>query len=320
MKGSSRTKMLTLAAVIALMGAILLNLQSHPALAMQPMPDNDWSFYMRSSSTSEAYTLGCNQGTNDASYSPPLNSEVVLDFGGQLSDGSGTELINGTYATNAQIEAIAEQFVYGCWECVGIGDNTSVLRLGIGTNNSNYDVSSSGGDTWAQVVAIVASYTANAGYSSQISVGGANDMEPIYDDASDTRAWVNGFANAAPNGFYVDYGSAGGCPEYSASNGPCNDGWTQDDVYYVSWGTNPSFALPEIYNSAMANEWAMISLYGAQTYGYKIDFDGPLDEYDLDSSTNSPSDAWNQLWTALNNNSATAVNMPYSAEMHNEPT
>ena len=48
-----------------------------------------------------------------------MNSKVVLDFGSQLSDGSGAQMINGVTITNAQIEAVAEAFSQGYWICTG---------------------------------------------------------------------------------------------------------------------------------------------------------------------------------------------------------
>ena len=88
----------------------------------------------------------------------------------------------------------------------------------------------------------------------------------------------------------------------------------------MSWGASPDEPLPEIYYSTQAQQWAMISLYGAQYQGSAAHMQGPLDEYDLDSSTNTSDQAWNQLWTDLNNNSATAQNMTYSAQIHKGPT
>jgi hypothetical protein len=58
---------------------------------------------MNSTSTSTAYTLGCNQGNFDAGYNPPVSSEVVLDFGGQLSNGSGADMIEGETLRTAKL-------------------------------------------------------------------------------------------------------------------------------------------------------------------------------------------------------------------------
>jgi hypothetical protein len=306
--------------VAALVSAVLSIGGTQPAFA-STQPSTDWSFYMTTIDTGTAYNLGCNQGHFDASFSPPANSLVVLDFGGQQADGSGTKLINGTLVTNAQLEAAAENFANGYWTCTGT-DTTSSLLLGIGTNNSNYDVSSSGGNTWAEVVSAVRSYNHAQGYDSQVSAGGANDMEPGYNSASATEGWVNGYVGVNP-AFYVDFGSADACPTSNPStppyNGACNNGWTQYDVWYVSWSPAPAQALPEIYYQASSQRWAAISQYGAQNQGSTgaIYFEGPLDQNDLDGSTYTSTQAWNQFTSDLTNDGVPA-SMSYSAEMHNE--
>jgi len=284
----------------------------------QVMPPTNWSYYITTTDPNVAYSLGCNQGTFDASQSPPTNSLVVLDFGGQLGDGSGTLMINGLDASNAQIEAVAEAFGHGYWYCTG-HDLTSKLSLALGTNNSYFDVSWSGGTTWAQNVQAVVAYNQANGYNSQVITDGGNDIEPDWDTTVDSEAWVNGFA-ATSSTFSVDYGSADGCPTDSSANAPCSNGWTQYDVWYVSWGATSAQALPEIYSSTDAQQWAMLSLYGAEYRGStgKISFMGPVDTYPSWNTSNTPLQAWQQLWSDLNRTAATAENMPFSAEMHNE--
>ena len=61
----------------------------------------------------------------------------------------------------------------------------------------------------------------------------------------------------------------------------------------------------------------MISLYGAQYQNATVYMQGPWDGYDLDTTGLTSSQAWNDLWTDLNNNSATAQNMLYSLEIYN---
>ncbi|GHO87888.1 hypothetical protein [Dictyobacter formicarum] len=312
-----RTRILALVGICALLGAVTMAYGTPKAFAMQAQPPTDWSFYVNSTSTSSSYNWGCNMGKADASHSPVINSEVVLDFGGQLSNGSGTLMINGITISNAQIEAVAEEFAHGYWDCTGLNDTTSVLKLGIGTNNSYYDVSYGGGQTWVNVVAAAQAYDHSKGYDSQVVMMGANDMEPGFGSASSTISWSQGFASVSGY-LYLNYGSADGCPQYSTGNGSCNNGWNQYDEWYVSWGSPPAIVAPEIYYSSMARQWAMISLYGAQSQGSAVQMQGPLDEYDLDTSTLTPAQAWSNLWTDLNNNSATAQNMPFSLEIHQE--
>jgi hypothetical protein len=311
--------LVTRVAIAVFVCAILGISGVRPALAVDAKPQTDWSFYIKTADTGTAYNLGCNQGNFDKSFSPYINSLVVLDFGGQLSDGSGTKLVNAVNVTNAQIEAVAEAFAHGYWACTG-SDTTSQLSLSIGTNNSNYDVSSSGGNGWAQVVSATRSYLHSQGWDSQVSAGGGNDMEPDYHNASDTRAWVDGYSAVYP-AYYVDYGSADGCPTSNPPtppyNGTCNNGWTQNDEWYVSWGAAPAQALPITYYTVNATQWAMISLYGVQNQSGKIYFYGPLDQNDLDGTTLTSAQAWNALWNALNS-AGVLVTMPYSAEVHSE--
>lgn len=281
-----------------------------PASATPAKPQTDWSFYVLSTSTTTAYDLGCNQGSFDASHSD-ADSEVFLDFGGQVS--GGTELINGTVISNATVESLAENFADGYWICTG-ADVTSNLNLAVGTNNS-IDVGTSQGETWAGVANAVTTWvTDNAG---QVSVWGGDDIEPGFGSESAAIAWSNGFGDDTDT-LYLNYGSADGCPESSYGNGSCNNGWDQYDVWYVSWGSAPAVAAPEIYGSGTASEWTMICLYGVNHQSGEVLYQGPLDENDLNSGTYTSTQAWDQFENDLNSYSSCAQTMPYSLEVHDE--
>ncbi len=103
-------RVLALMSMCVLLSAMIAMQGSPNVFAIQTMPPTDWSFYMDTTNTSTAYNLGCNQGNFDAGHSPPVSSEVALDFGGQFSNGSGTEMIRGGDITNGQIEAVANHF------------------------------------------------------------------------------------------------------------------------------------------------------------------------------------------------------------------
>jgi hypothetical protein len=234
---------------------------------------------------------------------------VVLDFGGQTADNTGTLLARGTavYVTYAQVESLATSFANGYWDCSG---SSPVLKLGIGTNNSGASVNSAGGAAWAAAVNQVITTVTQNGWSAQVHVGGANDMELGYASQTDTLAWISGFSGGG-DAFLIDYGDAGGCPPY----GSCNNGWTQLGVWTKSWGAKPSEPMPEIYNTAQAQEWAQISQYSTNTQGMPMFFEGPLDENDLDGSTLTPRGAWNALWNNLNS-AGVSPQMTYSAQIH----
>lgn len=117
----------------------------------------------------------------------------------------------------------------------------------------------------------------------------------------------------------MDYGSADGCSQTDYHNGTCNNAWTQSNVYYVAWGAPDAFSSPEIYYSSGAAQWTEISLYGENYVQSPIYFEGPLDAYDLDSTTYTSAGAWNKLIADLNPYTALQPTeyMPYSLEVHN---
>lgn len=318
MSGMSRSflsfgRILTLMSIGAgvLITAFFFTPKLHSAFALQAQKPVDWSFYITSSSTSAAYNLGCNQGHYDANLGN-INSAVVLDFGMQTSSGSYD--FSNAYLSYAQIEAVAEEFSHGYWACTG-SDATSVLDLGIGTSNwTNGVVTYSAGQAWANAVNAAENYNQSQGYSSQVTLMGADDIEPSWHDHTSTINWVNGYASVGGS-LYMDYGSADGCSTSSASNSSCNNGWTQDNEWYVSWGASPAVPTPEIYNSSMAWQWQKISLYGALSHGSRLNIWAPWDENSGDYNTTQ---AWNALWNDLNSDSRTAQDFLYSMEIHRQ--
>ena len=314
----SCARVLALGSMCALLSSMVAMHATPKAFAVQAKPPTDWSFYMHSTDTGTAYTLGCNQGHFDKSFSPFVNSEVVLDFGQHVN--GNVLMLSGITITHAQVQQMAEAFADGYWVCTG-SDTTSVLTLGIGINNFGPWVTYANGQTWGNDVATVQAYNQSHGYATQVFMMGAGDLEPGWNSFSVTSNWVQGFASVS--GYdYLDFGYAGdaqtGCPQYSSNNGSCGNGWNQDDEWYVSWGAPPALPTPETYRDFMPRQWAMISLYGAQHRGGAVYMQGPWDGYDLDTAGLTSGQAWSDLWTDLNNNSATAQNMIYSLEIHNE--
>ncbi len=285
-----------------------------PAQATPAKPHSAWSYYMLSTSTSEAYNLGCNQGTSDSEHGYS-GSEVFLDFGGQTDGRTGALSINGTTVfSNATVESLSEEFADGYWVCTG-SDTTSTLDLAIGTNNSYYGVDRPGGETWADDVEAVQNWVSdNIG---QVYVLGGDDIEPGYSTEGSAILWSEGYADVGGS-LYLNYGSADNCPQSSYDNGACANGWDQYDVWYVSYGSVPAVTAPQIYNSSTASEWTMICLYGANYQSGPVYYQGPLDENDLDSGTNTSTQAWDQLENDLNAYSSCAQTMPYSLEVHDE--
>lgn len=315
------------ALILPLMGALCLTLvpwQTGAALAAPAQPATDWSFYVLSGNTNDAYNLGYKQGQFDAGHSPVINSFVVLDFGVQTSDGSGVvTTFTQEPLANSNVKSVAEDFAQGYWDGTG-SDTTSVMTLGVGTNDSiNYSSSTytTLGTSWANLVSAI---TSDEGiHRSQIVIWGANDIESwaspsgFYVPSADANAWVNAYSKVDPAA-YDNYGSADGCPwSYTGGNGePCGSGYNQYDYYYYSWGAPPAFSTPEIYFAGNAEQWTYISLY-AKYYQIGMSFEGPWDENDLDPSTLTSSQAWIDLSNDLSG-AGVASGMTYSAEIHCE--
>jgi hypothetical protein len=240
----------------------------------------DCSYYVTTANNTTLYNLGCAQGQQDHDFL--TNSLAILDFGGQTSDNLGTYLpFSNAYTTYATDESLAVSFAQGYFACTAEVHST-VLTLGIGTNNSSSQVNTTGGSTWANVVTTVRNTVASRGYSTQVTVWGANDMELGYSSQANTLAWVNGYGNGPS---YFDYGDAQSCPN-------CGSGWTQYGVWYKSWGATPAYPVPEIYYQHQADEWAAISQYSRGTQGVTMTFKGPMDQWRRAPSSYSADQAW----------------------------
>ncbi len=328
----------TIATVLVITSFVSLSL-AKPAYAAPAQPPTDWSFYMTTASANQVGTLGCNQGKFDGSHH--TSSMVVLDFGAQYSDGSGTEGYKGATFSNAQIESLSETFADEYYICTGLSYSVK-LNLAISTNDSppafgstgyNPSVYTSLGQTWATVVSAAIQYDKNNGAANQVYIWGGNDIESwcnnssgsnLCTPASDATAWVQGYSASNPAPF-DNFGSADNCPTNVYSNATCyapkgylsTYNYQQSNYYYYSWGALPSQVTPEIYQSAWGQQWAMISRYGAYSGQGTINFQAPLDEHDLYTTTDTSAQAWNDLWNALNA-AAVPSGMNFSCEIHYE--
>lgn len=306
-KGWATLLILTVGATIAVLG-----LGAAPASAYPGKPLTEWSFYIHTTSTDRAQTLGCNQGSFDGAHNISY-SEVTLAYGVQKSNLSGN-ILTGTGATisRAQVEAIAEYFALGYYACSPL---YSTLYLDLGTNNDNSTETSSMGNDWGNVVRDVNNWI--SGHAAQVVAQGANDMEPGFNASySSTLNWANGYNNNGA-GLYLNFGSADGCPQTTHTNGGCNNGWNQRGLWTLSWNIAAAVCAPEIYFTSMAKQWEQIALYGG-TQGNTSHYLGVWDEYDLDSGTLSQQGAWDAFLTQLYSNSSTASAPLYSMEIHNE--
>ena len=277
------------------------------ASATSGAPRDTISRYMSTTDPRRLYDMGCGAGRRAE------DGIVLLDFGqawqNETDGRQGTRLFlydgNEPFRDTAQIAEAARQFVRGYWSCAA---RTTFLRLGVGTNNFRGATGAAHGAAWGQMLSELASWLASQPeLAAQTLFFGANDIEPSWNSAALTRAWVNGYASATSRGLY-NYGSCDGCPFWRAPASTPSNGWTVEDVWYVSWGARPAVAVPEIYleNGWNADQWYRISLYGALAHGEKVEYRSLLTQRracvgrGCNGTANTPAQAWQQLQDALN--------------------
>lgn len=293
--------------VLTLSALVLVAMPSETASASNGKPTTRTSYYITTSSTSTAYDHGCNHGAAAAIGEEQV---VILDFGGQNSGNTGTLAFGSagslTYAT---IRSIAEQFAFGFWVCTA-ANTTATVQVALGTNNSVSTPTNAQGTSWASQVNSVQSWINT--HAGQAIAYGADDIEPGFGTYPPMYDWVTGFSGH--NALFYNFGSADGCPQTTHTNSPaCNNGWTQYREWYVSWGVSSGLVIPEIFYNAQANQWEQISLYGSTVRGAGISFSGPGDEYQLDPTTNTAQEAWDDLKAATGQGL-----MPFSLQINRE--
>lgn len=296
------------------------------AYAAPAAPSYTTSRYMSTINSTTLYNEGCSFGQLQASQGQnqnPSGTVVVLDFGrpGYQNGTYGSWIFNNSFASTASITTAAENFLQGYWNCTPYWPN---VRLAIGTSNygSSADFNAHG-KAWGTMINNIASWISQKGYGYQESIAAANDMEMSWNAAAKTRSWADGYASTSSWAYY-DFGDAGGCPQQELSyNGSCNNGWKQEDVWYVSWGVAPAYVLAEMYNTAgaQAKQWRYLSLYSYKTHGYSIYISGSFTQWQAcqgrscPGTNNSPSTGWAQLWDQLNADSRTAQTLRWSTDI-----
>lgn len=277
-------------------------------------PPATYSHYMKTTDIGVLDALGCDEGAGR------LSGVTVLDFGQPAYSGGkyGTNIFgSNTFRSIAQIEAAARSWLTGWYRC---SPSTPRIVLAVGTSNYRGSTTYGHGRAWAGMINNLVAWLGQRGYAWQEDVAGASDMELSWNTPAATRAWANGYGSIDTRAYY-DFGDAAGCPPY----GSCNNGWRQEDVWYVSWGQPAAWPLPEIYttNGSMASQWYRMSLYAYANHSYRMNISGEMTQYgacmDVGGCTNGtdnqPYQGWTQLYNKLNADSRTAQPLRWSTDI-----
>lgn len=312
------------------------------AHAVQPKPPTSTSWYINPIWGDTDLVVqnwmeakGYAAGQQDFNTPGTQDSVVILTFGNpQMSGGvygaSGfsSAAIPRFLSVSAMKES-ARRFAIGYWNGSG-SDTTSQVRIVLGTSNSVINGYTdtflyNHGAAWVQMVKDTA--VAIQPYSSQVTVFGGNDIEVGYSTPGKAISWVNGYASGFVAPYYLfNFGDAQACPQSGTTSvsGGCGNGWTQNDIEYISWRARPSYPLPQIYSTAGGNakQWQQIALYSYLKYNQDMFITAPLSQSQACAqrggcagTNNTPDQAWNQLWNELNSNVSTFQDFWWSTDI-----
>ncbi|MCW2497645.1 hypothetical protein [Jatrophihabitans sp.] len=217
---------------------------------------------------------------------------VLLEFGAQTSDRAGVQLTGsaGTKVSYAGVAAAVQAYLAAF-------ASTTPGTVAIGTNNDGTDWTSyTGGERGTRWAGLVNGIDA----PSHVTVVGADDIEPgFFSTEAQAAQWVQAYTATSGIKELVFNGSSDGCPTAFGATSDCSYKWTPKQIYAMAHqtvsGSAPIVALPQVYFTSQAEQWANIDLAG----GKGLAFAGVLTEHGTDSSTFSAVQGWTALYRTL---------------------
>lgn len=304
-----------------------------PLFSYSSEPLYSTSYYMITVDPEFTFSLGCELGTRDRNEPGAQDSVVVLDFSYPVytaENGYGAELFGFGPVGLSEIRIASEAFAEGYYTCTG-SDNDSNLVLGIGTNNKPTSLDTAEkmtahGEVWARMVNTLNQTLLDNNMLQQVQAYGASDIELGWNSPTNSIAWLTGYGSAAESPL-IHFGDAAGCPYEDRPYLDCGTSafpeWTTEDVWYVSWGFEPSLPLPLIYltNGIHAQQWAFLSQYAVANHGARMDFTGVFtqsqacEQWGCSGTDNTPSEAYWQLYEELNKYPETAQELDWKTDI-----
>ncbi len=227
------------------------------------------SLYEHTTSVRALRRQGCTAGR------ARVNGLVVLDFGKPefraAHGGYGTITFANHFASNTAITWAVQSYALGYQRCVPKNSNARIT-LARGTSNYGIDVPSAytAGRLWAQATVAIDRYLRLHEFDRVIAAA-AVGAEPAWDRGfTRTYDFFRGYAHANHRKLLYNYGSL---------DGGAGAIWTVRQAYYVSGGMRDARAVPEIYNRAMAKEWAELARETMRRYGEPIKLAGLMTQH-----------------------------------------
>jgi hypothetical protein len=280
------------------------------------------SRYMGTTDAATLYNLGCARAQAAITGT---NTIIILDFGNPSSQngyyGAVLPAYPNPFGSINDIRGAVENFLVGYHYCA---PQDVYLTLAVGVTNSGSGVTSAHGTAWAGLVNDLNAFIdSGTSWAYQLTAWGGIDAEPGFGPPTAARAWADAFDGARTGRTaYVNFGSCDSCAYYGCPTCSPLNGWTYEDIWHISYGIVSAWPLPEIYNSAHADQWYRLSVWAYQSYGIPVGFKGELTEWnacqEVDNCAgidNPPTVGYMQLWSALNSDSRTAQLLGWSSDI-----
>jgi len=219
---------------------------------------------------------------------------VILDFGQPAYNGHtyGTNLFSGRFAGNRKITRAMLAYALGYRRCLRRGSTLSI-SLARGTSNYRPQVPSAyqAGRRWAREVHALERLLARRGLSDHVTAAAADDVEPAWDPTFHrTRDFFRGYRDAHTGHVLYNFGSL---------DGGVGSVWNARQIFFVASGMKYVAAIPEIYNHAMAKQWAELAHIARHRYHRPLKFAGVMTQHTSSNHGMQPRDAHKTLVRAL---------------------
>ncbi len=243
------------------------------------------SLYERTTSAAVFRRQGCRAAKRGAT------GVVVLDFGKPSYNGHtyGTILFSGIFAGNREITRAMAGYAHGYVRCLPRGSEDRIA-LARGTSNYHPSVPSvyRAGRKWARETMALQRVLRARDLDEHVVSAAADDVEPAWDPSFwRTRDFYRGYADSRVGHALYNYGSLDG--------GIVSGVWNAHQAFFVTGGMRYAHAIPEIYNRAMAREWAALAQVAKDRYHRPVRFAGVMTERTAGNHGVKPRDAHRML-------------------------
>lgn len=241
------------------------------------------------------------QGCNAAERG--VGGIVILAWGQPAYNGHtyGTTLFSGRFASNRDITKAMLAYAVGYEHCLPRGSKLSI-SLARGTSNYHPQVPSAyqAGTRWARETKKLQGMLEARGLSKHVTSAAADDVEPAWDRSfRRTRDFFRGYRDLKTGHVLYNFGSL---------DGGVGGIWNGRQMFFVASGMKYVAAIPQIYNDAMARQWAELAKLAKRRYNRPLKIAGVMTQRTSRNKAMKPVDAHETLVRALQSvGSPTAV-------------